>query len=370
MLWYGFIEDITKRNPWRYPGSAPVENPCGLNGGGYNSGPSGTGGEAVYGFPQGFKGTQRSPLLKKTTWIAGSVVEVAWGITANHGGGYQYRLCKVTDPLNIDGEATEECFQRTPLEFVGDVQWIQYGDGVRPGSDPNNRTEIPAVRVTGDKVLPKGSTWTRNPIPACNDLPRMGGHNHECAGPMFTPPVSGVYGFGPGACASGEQACTPEEMASRVMNYGIVDKVQIPKNLPEGDYVLSFRWDCEQLSQVWGNCGDVQIRIEGTVQPTKPFSDWSGCEQCCPNTNGPCANCTKCIDDKIGDCAYCWTPLKGFTFGALPEYQCLGYDSPDGGAGIWAPGMPYDGVKWSPGCTKCWNTTGSCDESPRESQGD
>jgi hypothetical protein len=26
-------------------------------------------------------------------------VEVSWAIEANHGGGYQYRLCKVDDPL-------------------------------------------------------------------------------------------------------------------------------------------------------------------------------------------------------------------------------------------------------------------------------
>jgi len=262
--WKGFFTDVETRNPWRYPGSAPVENPCGLNGGGYFPGPHGTGGEAFFGFKQGHKGTEVSPLLKKTTWIAGSVVEVAWGITANHGGGYQYRLCRVKEAsINNTADATEECFQKMPLEFVGDKQWIQFGDGM----DPKNRTEINATRISTG-TLPAGSTWTRNPIPACNDIPRLGGHNHECSGPMFTPPARGIYGFGPGACASGVASCTLPEMASRAMPYGIVDRVKVP-DVPPGDYILSFRWDCEQLPQVWANCGDVQIRVKGTANRDK-----------------------------------------------------------------------------------------------------
>lgn len=253
---------------------------------------------------------------------------------------------------------------KMPLEFVGDKQWIQFGSGM----DVKNRTEIPAVRVS-EGVLPKGSTWTRNPIPACNDVPRMGGHNHACSGPMFTPPIPGLYGFGPGSCASGEAPCTLQEMADREMdfNFGIVDLLKVP-DVPPGDYVLGFRWDVEQLPQVWGNCADIKIEIKGAAKPTKAFSPWWGCEQCCHETLVPCANCTKCINDKTGDCAYCWNPLNGFQFGAIPQYQCLGHEAPDGGPSIWKPGMPFDGVSWSPGCSKCWATPDSCKPSNRESQ--
>ena len=38
--------------------------------------------------------------------------KVGWGILANHGGGYSYRLCRVGEQL------TEECFQKTPLRSV------------------------------------------------------------------------------------------------------------------------------------------------------------------------------------------------------------------------------------------------------------
>ena len=39
----------------------------------------------------------------------------------------------------------------------------------------------------------------------------------------------------------------------------IVDTVQIPKNLTPGDYVVGFRWDCEESTQVWSSCADVKI---------------------------------------------------------------------------------------------------------------
>ena len=44
----------------------------------------------------------------------------------------------------------------------------------------------------------------------------------------------------------------------------IVDEVLIPADLPAGDYVLGWRWDCEESSQVWSNCADVTI-AKGTA---------------------------------------------------------------------------------------------------------
>jgi methionine-rich copper-binding protein CopC len=42
-------------------------------------------------------------------------------------------------------------------------------------------------------------------------------------------------------------------------DYSIVDEVVIPKSLAAGDYLLSWRWDCEQTHQIWQNCADVSI---------------------------------------------------------------------------------------------------------------
>ena len=39
----------------------------------------------------------------------------------------------------------------------------------------------------------------------------------------------------------------------------ITDRVRIPQGLAPGDYVLSWRWDCEETAQIWANCADVVI---------------------------------------------------------------------------------------------------------------
>lgn len=46
------------------------------------------------------------------------------------------------------------------------------------------------------------------------------------------------------------------------MVWNVIDKVEVP-NLPTGDYVISFRYDCEQTLQVWNQCGDVHIENSG-----------------------------------------------------------------------------------------------------------
>ena len=66
------------------------------------------------------------PDVVTTPWVRGSVVPVAWGIKSNHGGGYIYRLCRM--PPEGPAGLTEDCFQRTPLRFVGDDQYVQYGN--------------------------------------------------------------------------------------------------------------------------------------------------------------------------------------------------------------------------------------------------
>ena len=44
----------------------------------------------------------------------------------------------------------------------------------------------------------------------------------------------------------------------------IVDTVQLPGDLASGEYVLGFRWDCEESSQVWQSCSDVTIKAHGS----------------------------------------------------------------------------------------------------------
>ena len=45
-----------------------------------------------------------------------------------------------------------------------------------------------------------------------------------------------------------------------------MDKVEVPKDLETGDYVLSFRWDCEQTPQIWNTCADVNPLKGGSIE--------------------------------------------------------------------------------------------------------
>jgi len=349
------LDDYTKYHPWRYPGAAPILDPCGIAGGWFTSGAEFAGGWAPPGVPQGALGSEapwNSKLSLQTIWVAGEEAEVGWGITANHGGGYQFRLC----PAGSKSE--ESCFQKMPLDFVGDTQWIQFGRGM----DKNNRTEIPATTVGGDKVIPRNSMWRRNPVPPCN-TPISGGavSNLKCAGPTFTPPIKGLYGFGPGACGSSEVKCNYKQFVQHDFDFGIVDKVKVPDVTP-GEYVLSFRWDSEQTNQVWTSCADVTITKTGPG--TEPFTPTVGCDACCTGKFAVCSNCTSCLNDKTGDCAYCWNTLPGYNPTYAPDIACLGHEAPDGGAPVWKPGDSTD-AGWSPGCPKCWATDNACSSRPR-----
>ena len=199
----------------------------------------------------------------------------------------QYRLCK--RGRNI----TEECFQEMPLEPATVTHEIVYGP-LTPQPKPagwQKRSEIPAVHVRqGTKG---GSTWIRNPIPACYG-PTGGGLGNSpapCHRAQFPPPIPGLFGFGPTACivASADALtnfsmlvkpcmeqgwnttacvkynlkkytnCSFAELFSWVerFNFNIVDTLKVPDAI--GDYVLSFRWDSEQSPQIWTGCSDIRI---------------------------------------------------------------------------------------------------------------
>ena len=42
-------------------------------------------------------------------------------------------------------------------------------------------------------------------------------------------------------------------------NLMIYFTIQIPASLTPGKYVLGWRWDCEESTQIWSSCSDVII---------------------------------------------------------------------------------------------------------------
>lgn len=167
------------------------------------------------------------------------------------------------------------------------------------GCDNIARDTIPAMRINTGTV-PSGSTWTRNPIPACKNA--LGGSfNYGChvstidgkyktpeaADFQFAPPGVDknrfpllLGGFGTGSCFGCNQAfnpsdcdeygklgrnnCTVDETNAQTFSFNVVDTVRVPQ-VPAGDYVVSFRWDCEQTPQIWSQCSDVTIVAPGAT---------------------------------------------------------------------------------------------------------
>jgi len=134
---------------------------------------------------------------------------VGWIAKGGHWGGYTYRLCKL--PKEGKSGLTEECFAKNVLEFAKPKTWWK-----RAGDEHvNDAWQTVSKTDLVEGTYPEGSAWR---------------------------PVEKVVGQGKEA----------EYLIRK-------DKVKVPENLPEGDYVLSFRWDAEGAAQVWVSCAFVKL---------------------------------------------------------------------------------------------------------------
>lgn len=255
-------DDKYRWNPWRYPGSAPVQDPCGKAGGGgvliNNTGSARVGygaaffTDTVHAKANDLGSKVLPPMPTGTVWRAGERVEAMWSIRANHGGGYQYRLCPSQSNL------TEACFKAMPLAFVGE-QSLQYRNGTRERIPSSYTFENGTGFHTGDYPNPSPGTpgpglsflaqspglWARNPIPD---------HRMEQPGRL-----KGLE-F-PAPCAHDDTSAPTKGLCSgeRPFHISIVDVLQIPADIPAGDYVVGWRWDCEESAQIWSSCSDITI---------------------------------------------------------------------------------------------------------------
>jgi len=236
----GSPEDIYYLSPWRAPGSAPVIDSCGIAGGRYAGQGMGQAGATFQNSSVAREfdlGSQLPQGPSQATWQAGSNYEVGWALSAQHGGGYAYRMAPADGPL------TEEEFRKLPLDMVGPgiLRW---------GGDKSTQLEFNATRVNIGTV-PEGSTWTRSPIP-------RGPDQWEQEGPAFEPHCQESAD-----CLNlkSESCRCSGSVNSRLMvpNLDIVDVVKIPANLKPGQYVLQWRWDCEETDQIWASCSDVTV---------------------------------------------------------------------------------------------------------------
>ena len=158
-----------------------------------------------------------------TVWTAGEIVEGAYNIDANHGGGHQYRLCPVENLTN--NTLDETCFQATVMEFANDKSLFiaMSDDGTVSVNITFDAMDIDDNNTDG--VMPKGSTWRKSGIPPYGRS--FGGLHSSCAGgPPFTdhaPP--GYYGYGsvPGGGNSPDLEANP--------NWKVVGELKVPEGL-------------------------------------------------------------------------------------------------------------------------------------------
>jgi len=219
-----------QRHPWAFPGKAPsLGGGCGIFGGNpfgcpnYNdSRPPGSicGQDPPIG--RGKRGTLsfgssaldiEFPEAAVTSWSLGSVQEVTWISKGGHRGGYTYRLCKL--PPQGKAGLTEECFAQNVLEFANSYTMIRESGQQHLGEWTKFQQED---RVNG--TFPEGSVWR---------------------------PV-GVTGEGTGGVGLFRK-----------------DEVLVPSDLPEGDYVLSMRWDAAGAAQIWVSCAFVKLEPDYTA---------------------------------------------------------------------------------------------------------
>ena len=192
--------------------------------------------------------------------------------------------------------------QRTPLPFApGKRSFLRY----KNGSTAARFAPVDVSRGT----KPTGSTWRMNPIPSVVDPGWTSQHNISCnASKTGFPLTRGCRQFEPIACQEGSGAhpwspipgyehAGPEVMgkcSGNLINAAVVDYVVIPKTLEAGEYVVGFRWDCEETAQVtirffpqqdsriflpithlhgntaqvWQQCGDVTVALQKTAAAT------------------------------------------------------------------------------------------------------
>lgn len=264
MITYYSPDNFWMYNPWGAPGTTVNDDrskaigPCGVlmrpNGEGH-----------VY---QGIFDARDQDFQNRhvTQWMRGGIVEAAWAISANHGGGYTYRLCHITEASHraTSTQVTEHCFQNTPPPAFFEPQSY-----IQDGSDTNSRKTITAYRTTIG-TFPAGSMWTRNPIPAWK-CTSGGLHGYvfdgitpqpdtACRELNFPPPINNdaYYGFG------GHRA-GPQKHLEHTFGFHIIDRLYVPPSLPLGVYALQWRWDCEATTQIWAQCSFVNIVDKYTV---------------------------------------------------------------------------------------------------------
>lgn len=259
----GTTFDIFKFNPWRAPGKAPVFDSCGMAGGRWTEAFNAAAFNTTKFAKIGDLGTKvLKPRPTGTVWKRGSNAKTRWQLTANHGGGYIYRLCPAGSVLN------EECFQKMELKWATSTHVLRFA----------NSSMDMSINAT-DITKGGGIGWRLNPFPDVRTDPcdynvtLHDGLGHHCSGmhcPGCGAPLYAADASCPDICSK-HYPNTPDGRTPTLPfpnpvpgidthAFTVEDTVIVPLDVPVGDYVLGWRWDCDHSSQVWNTCADITIK--------------------------------------------------------------------------------------------------------------
>mmetsp|Transcript_5113 Transcript_5113/g.7878 ORF Transcript_5113/g.7878 Transcript_5113/m.7878 type:complete len:540 (-) Transcript_5113:1384-3003(-) len=298
-----FFDQDHSKTPWTRPGDfdhilandllaghPETLHPCGCNAGDVSN-------CAGVIHASGFGETTLGNMITPPTWRRGSTQETAWNAWVNHAGGHIYMLCKKTQfdscrdtmlpPNPLDATKEQEadylqcvwdCFESNTLE------WGDAGEGTDAWSQKLQYQDDHCTYVTMDpttKVGKNGSLWRFTPIP--DSLQVSNGGEGKCTWDSVASFSNSkaldhfVESFGNEAvCDWGLDSHAPSD-------WHLFDKVEIPMDIEEGEYLLSWRWDAYTADQMWTNCADITIAppLEGDeTQGSSNFDD-----ECPPNSN-------------------------------------------------------------------------------------
>lgn len=335
-----FFDNDHSITPWTRPGEFSFEHardllpehpqtlhPCGCNSFGIADC------AGIYhasGFGEVTGPLESNPDIVPVEWSLGSIQDTAWNAWVNHGGGYIYSLCRKatfdgcrdtyspTEDTDNYLQCVWDCFESNTLEWAPDTsQKLQYKDDTCAYA-----TMEPQIKNGKDNHV-----WRFTPIP--DSLQVTNGNEGRCmyeslesfSNDKAKTKFEESFGMND-VCDGGRDNHAPWQ-------WHIMDQVQVPTNLEEGEYLLSWRWDAYMADQMWTNCADVMIvdadpegrRLDGAeddcpVTPSPPVDSsptHSPSSSLSPSTTPP--------DGGGGDTIDC---PSGYT-GLLPYDECTKY---------------------------------------------
>ena len=187
-------------------------------------------------------------------------------------------------PLRRGGEATQQCLRGGR----GNPSTTTRCGSLLPSASADVHASDDAIALEG--TFPPGSMWSLMPMPPtllgpCCLAGAEGYDNasipHSCrksegGSQCFnTAPCEPCPGTPGSDCSRCDQVGRIERGRYKIgapfpepcpgcsgvdwNGYSVRDVVKIPNNIPAGEYIMGFRYDCETTAQVWSNCADVVV---------------------------------------------------------------------------------------------------------------